>query len=291
MDTAPPDTTRLFFQYLREINWRASPWWLAPGDPRRKLLDLIIQVPVPIYLGQLTRKHMAYQIGLWSHLWPIQGTVRPSNEEAMDMMLAQQGFRLVPPYVLGATIHGQGRQPPVALREFAQLGVVMVRTDRDASWRRTEFVFAAEIDANGNVFELWMLQHDEPPPSDGDGVNGPTLKSYDFFDLLTIANLPERCDRAQFQLFKLFYGVDGWRQKTQAGEDLDMGFVGLHWVEHQGLIHFVRVAQNSTGYFKHATRVKRDLTDPSTVSSRPFWICMWYSRHRETGCTAINPHN
>lgn len=290
MDTASPDTTKLFFQYLREINWRASPWWLAPGDPRRKLLDLIIQVPVPIYLGQLTRKHMSYQIGLWSHLRPIQGTVHPSNEEAMDMMLAQQGFRLVPPEVLGATIHGQGRQPSMALREFAQLGVVMVRTDRDASWRRTKFVFAAEIDGNGNVFELWMLQHDEPPPSDGDGLNGPTLKSYDFFDLLTIAGLPERCDQAQFQLFKLFYGVDGWRQKTQAGDVLDMGFVGLNWVEHQGLIHFVRVAQNSTGYLKHATRVKRDLTDPSRVSSRPFWTCMWYPRHRETGCTEINPN-
>lgn len=204
-------------------------------------------------------------------------------------MLARQGFGLVPAHVLGATILGQGRQPPMASREFAQLGVVMVRVNRDASWCRTRFVFAAEIDVDGNAASLWMLQHPEPPPSDG--LDGPTLKSYDLFDLLAIVDLPERYDPIQFQLFSLFWGVEGWRQKTAAGEVLDMGFVTLDWVEHQGLIHFVRVVQNSTGYISHATWVKRDLTETSGVSSRPSWMCMWYPGHRETGCTAINPNH
>lgn len=221
----------------------------------------------------------------------MDATVRPSDEVAMAAKLAKKGAELFPAHVLGATIFGQGRQPQMASREFAQLGVVMVRANRDASWCRTDFVFAAEIDVDGNAVELWMFENFETPRSDPDPNPNPQFLSYRWFNLRAIADIPPNRQYQNRFLLELHCGQVGWRRRSEEYNHVGLGPVELDPYYSPQPVHFLRVVRNSTGRFSHATWVPRDPTETSGVFSRSYWICIWYSGDGETGCTAIIPHN
>lgn len=275
METATPSTTYLFFQYLREANWRTRPWRLAIGQPGRELFDFIIGHNLPIYLGSLHPNHHAMEIGLWPHLGPLSATVSPDDDQAMAAMLRLQGCELVPPHLLGTTIVTRRRPWSGNKRQYAQLGIVMVRRNNLTSWHRTNFVFAAEIDEYGRAAVLWMMEQLEAPL--------PELLPYPPFDLHTIAFVPP--SQQPQLLLELYCGQAGWRHRSEAVWYEGLGLVALDTEMSPKPVHFVRVAQNWTGDFMHATSVQMN---PTATGSRPIWVCSSCEEPHWANCPEMN---
>lgn len=280
METAPLGITSLFFFYLREANWRTRPWKLVSGQPGRELLDFILAISLPIYLGRLHKKHGSMEIGLWTHMNPLSATVGPFDEQATAAMLLLKGCELVPQHLFGTTIVTRKRPWPGNKRQYAQLGTVMVRHSSLTSWYRTDFVFAAEIDEHGRAAELWMMQQSPVPL--------PGLRPYPLFDLHTIAYVPlnQLSHPHQYQLLlELYCGKGGWRNESETLRYEGLGVVGLDTEVSPKPVHFVRVAQNWTGDFVHATSVQMN---PTETGSRPIWVCSLCEQPHWANCPEMN---
>lgn len=284
METAPPESTHLFFKHLRRADWRARHRYNPTDRPEQALFDFIIQNELPIYLGLLTPEHSSMQIGLFPHLSPMNATVFPENEQRMADFFAEGEFELVPSHVLGAIINSRGRECPGNQRMYAQLGTVLVRPHSLTKWSRTDFVFAAEIDEHGKAALLWMLEKSHVPYSDPHNVK---LQPYLPIELRTIANIPT--DRRHPQvLLELHCGQAGWRERSKAKDYVGVGLTDLIYYASPERVHFVRVAQTSTGSLRHATLTHSNLTETAGPSSAPIWVCAWCSPPHTASCPHLN---
>lgn len=238
-------------------------------------------------------------IGLSPHLEPMGTTIKPRNVEVIKMLLDGTGRELVPAHVLGATITGRGPRWTGKQREFAQLGMVLVRPKLDVwgrphllpIWYRTRFVFAAEIDEHGRAASLWLLYY---PPGYLYRITGPA-RTYPEFDLLHIANLdPRQVTQGQNVAFQLQFDGISWRQRIASGQDWQggLGIVGLDFVDGLQPVHYVNVLLNSTGQFTHAPWVLKNLFMTLPNGEKTYiWFCEGCPNHQLLGCPAMITEN
>lgn len=284
MDTAPPESSQLFFKYLRRAEWHARHQYNPTDRPQHALFEFIVQNQVSIYLGLLGPEHGSMQIGLLPHVSPMNATVFPEDEQRMTAWFAAGGCVLLPSHILGATIDSRRRMCEGNHRVYTQLGTVMVRPNSLTTWSKTNFVFAAEINEDGKAVWLWMFEKSGLPPPN---PHVQTLQPYPLFDLRTIANIP--ADRKHPQvLLEIRCGEAGWRERSKRTEYVGVGLIDLMYHASPKPVHFVRVVQISTGHLQHATLIHRNPTEMAGRESTPIWICAWCEHPQTVYCPHLN---
>lgn len=293
METEPPDVSHLFFQYLREANWHNL--LLNPESPEQALFEFLVQDHLPIYLGILEPEHGTKQIGLLTHPFPMNATVFPQDEPQMREAFGVRSLGLAPPHFLGAIIKSRGRDCPGNKRIYTQLGTVMVRSDSLRTWSSTNFVFAAELDEHGRAALLWMLEKSGNPTIHTHS-HDTALQQYPFFDLRTMANLPEPRPHSQV-LLELRCGQAGWREQSEAKGYVGVGLTELMYHASPQQVHFVTVVQLWTGHLRHATLFHRNPAGTAGLSSAdlssadlstPSWVCAWCPHPQTDFCPHLN---